>query len=360
MKASWKLAAVGLALILAGCNEEKAPQKAEIRPVRTTIVELKPIENDNSAVGEVAPRYESDLGFRVSGKLISRPVDVGDTVKKGDLLAKLEEQDFSNRLRSAKADVDSAEAVLTEAKNAEERQKQLLTNGTTTRANYDAAFKNLNAAQAQLEAAKANYQLASDQLEYTELKADFDGIVTGVGAENGQIVSAGQMVVKLARPEVKEAIFSIPEAAFVNLPKDLPEVVISLLSDTKISTTGTIREVSPVADPATRTYKAKVTLNDPPPQMRFGSSVVGHLRSRSEPVIVLPGSALFDEEGKPAVWRFDAASGTVSLVPVTVDRYETDRVILSSGLEKGDIVVTAGVNRLREGQHVRLDEGAAK
>ena len=360
MKTAWKLAAAGLALLLAGCNGEEAVKEPEIRPVRTTVVDPAPIENDNSAVGEIAPRYESDLGFRISGKLISRPVDVGATVGEGDLLARLDDQDFATKLRSARADVDSAEAVLTEARAAEERQKQLLANGTTTRATYDAAVKNLTAAQAQLEAAKAGFQSATDQLEYTELKADFAGIVTAVNAEPGQIVSAGQKVVTLARPDDKDAVFSIPESAFTEAPRELPDIVVSLLSDSKISAIGAIREVSPVADPATRTYKAKVSIKDPPEEMRFGASVVGHLKSRSEPVIVLPGSALFDKDGKPAVWRFDKASGSVSLVAVEIDRYETDRVIIAGGLDKGDIVVTAGVNRLREGQKVRLDAEAAQ
>lgn len=348
---------VALALALLGCNEQEA-REPEIRPVRTLVVDPAPIEDDRTAVGEIAPRYESDLGFRVAGKLVSRPVDVGAIVRKDDLLARLDDQDFANSLKSAKAQVDSAQAVLTEAKSTEERQRQLLANGTTTKANYDSALKNLNSAEAQLDAAKASYQIASDQLAYSELRAEFDGVVTAIGAEPGQVVATGQMIVRLARPDDKDAIFAIAETAFKDQPDKLPGITVSLLSAPQVTAEGELREVSPVADPATRTYQAKVTLKDPPPAMRFGASVVGHLKSDTAPVVLLPGSALFDQAGQPAVWRYDPATQTVSLHPVTVSRYETDRVIVSEGLEKGDIVVTAGVNRLRAQQKVRLEEGA--
>ena len=282
-------------------------------------------------------------------------------VKKGDLLARLDDQDFQNRLRSAEADITSAEAVLTEAQAAEGRLRQLLATGATTRANYDAAVKNLRSAEARLESAKAALALAKDQLRYTELVAEFDGIVTAIGAEPGQVINVGQMVVRLAAPNDKDAVFAIAEAAFRMRPaNDKPEVIVTLLSNPGLVADGVVREISPVADPATRTYQVKVTLKNPPPEMRFGSSVVGRLKATTAPVVVLPGSALFDKGGKPAVWIFQPSTGAVMLKPVVVARYETDRVVLSEGIEKGDIVVTAGVNRLREGQKVRLATGGAK
>lgn len=352
-------AVMGLALALAGCNDSgEAAKEPEIRPVRTQIVDPRPIEDDRSAVGEIAPRYESDLAFRVSGKLVSRSVDVGAVVKKDDLLARLDDADYANKLKSAQANVDSAKAALEEARTSEERQKQLLSSGTTTRARYDDALRSLNSAEAQLESAEASYQLAADQLKYTELRAEFDGVVTGVGAEPGQVVSTGQMIVRLARPDDKDAIFSVSEATLRGKPDELPEVKVSLLSYPEVTADGVLRELSPVADPKTRTYQVKVTLKDPPAEMRFGASVTGRMVIETEPVVVLPGSALFDDQGKPAVWLFDETAGAVTLKPVTVNRYETDRVVIADGLEKGDIVVTAGVNRLREGQKVRLEEGA--
>lgn len=349
-----------MALTVSACGAE-APKTGEVRPVRTVVVDPKPIDDDRQAVGEIKPRFESDLGFRVAGKLISRAVDVGVTVKKGDLLARLDDQDYQNKLRSADADVASAEAVLTEAQGSENRLRQLLSTGTTTRANYDAALKNLRSAEARLDAAKAALALARDQVAYAELKADFDGVVTAVGAEPGQVINVGQMVIRLAKPDDKDAVFAIAEAAFRGRPQDeKPEVSVTLLSNPSIVTDGVVREVSPVADQTTRTYQVKVALKSPPEQLRFGSSVIGRLKATTAPVIVLPGSALFDKGGQPAVWLFQPQTGTVILKPVVVARFETDRVVISEGLEKGQIVVTAGVNRLREGQKVRLAEGASR
>lgn len=348
---------VGCALLapLSACKED-APKAVEIRPVRTEVIDPKPIDDDRQAVGEIKPRYETDFGFRLSGKVISRAVDIGVTVKKGDLLARLDDQEYQNRLRSAEAEITSAEAILVEADAAEGRLKTLLASGTTTRANYDVAVKNQRGAQAKLESARASAATARDQLGYTELRADFDGIVTSVAAEPGQVVNAGQMVVRLAKPDEKDAVFAIAESAFRGRPEnERPEVIVSMLSNPGVSVEGVVREISPVADPATRTYQVKVTLRSPPEGMRFGSSVVGRLKTTTAPVVVLPGSALFDKGGKPAVWVYQAASTSVALKPVVVARYEADRVVISEGLAKGEVVVTAGVNRLREGQKVRLE-----
>jgi RND family efflux transporter MFP subunit len=342
---------------LAGCDEQKAPETSEVRPVRTIVVDPKGLDDSRQAIGEIRPRQESDLGFRVSGKLILRAFDVGSTVKKGELLGKLEEQDYRNKLQSAEADVNAAKAVLIEAQGAEGRQRKLLISGVTTRANHETATKNLNSAEAKLDSAEAAAAIASDQLAYTQLHADFDGIITAVGAEAGQVVNVGQMIVRLAKPEERDAVFDIAESAFETFqPDDRPEVFVALLSDPSISAEGVVREVSPVADPATRTYQVKVTLHNPPEQMRFGASVSGKIKAKSKPVVVLPGSALFDKAGNPAVWVYQTDTTTVSLKAVTVGGYETDQVIISEGLVKGDIVVTAGVNQLREGQKVRLAE----
>jgi RND family efflux transporter MFP subunit len=183
------LSGVVFALLGSGCKKAESV-KAEIRPVRTIIVDPKPIEDDRQAVGEIRPRQESDIGFRVSGKVVSRAVDIGASIKSGELLARLDEQDFQNKLRSAEADVTSAEAVLVEAAGTEDRQSQLLAKGVTTRSNYDAALKNKRSAEAKLESAKASLDLAKDQLKYTELTADFDGIVTAVGADGGEACQA--------------------------------------------------------------------------------------------------------------------------------------------------------------------------
>lgn len=350
------------ALAVAGCSEAVPHQATEVRPVRTIVVDPKPIDDDRRAVGEVRPRYESDLSFRVSGKIVARSVDIGMKVKKGDLLAQLDAQDYRNKLISAETDIVAAEAVLIEAQGSEARLRQLLATGTTTRANYDVALKNLRSAEAKLASARAAFSLARDQVIYSELRADFDGIVTAVGAEAGQVVNVGQMVVRLARPGDKDAVFSIAESVLSNRNANgaRPAVVVRLLSNPSIEAEGVVREVSPIADAATRTYQVKVTLKDAPEQMRFGVSVEGRLKAATAPVVVLPGGALFDQGGRPAVWVVNPAGSSVALRPVAIARYEADRVVVRDGLAKGDVVVTAGVNRLRENQTVRLTEGDAQ
>jgi RND family efflux transporter MFP subunit len=341
-----------LVLALAGCKQEDVP--VETRLVRSLVVGLKPIGDDRQAIGEVKPRYESDLSFRVAGKVRTRLVDVGAWVKQGDTLATLDTQDYQNRLRSAEADVSSADAALVEAQATEARQAKLLTDGWTPKANYDGALHNLRAAEAKFQAAKANLDLTRDQLNYTTLRADFDGVITAVGAEAGQNVNAGQMVVKLARPDDKDGVFNIAETALSDVNDSHPEVVVWPLSNPDLTVEGVVREISPVADPATRTYTVKVTLKNPPPQLRFGMSMGGRLKVLAALAVELPLSAVFEKNGSPAVWVFDHQSSSLTLRPITVARYEANTVVVANGLAKGDTVVTAGVNTLTVGQRVRL------
>ena len=225
-----------LLIVLAGCKPEDAP--AALRLVRTLVVDPKSIREDRHGIGEVKPRYESELSFRVAGKVLFRLVDVGASVKQGDTLATLDTQDYQNRLRSAEADVSSAEAALVEAQGAEARQAKLLKDGWTTRATYDTVLRNLRTAEAKLAAARANLDLTRDQLNYTELKADFDGVITAVGAEAGQNVNAGQMVVKLARADDRDGVFNIAETAFADVSDAHPEVIVWPLSNPNLTWTG--------------------------------------------------------------------------------------------------------------------------
>ena len=343
-----------LLVVLVGCKPEDTPDA--LRLVRALIVDAKSVREDRQAIGEVKPRYESDLSFRVAGKVLSRLIDIGASVKQGATLATLDTQDYQNRLRSAEADVNSAEAALVEAQGAEARQAKLLKDGWTTRATYDTALRNFRTAEAKLAAARANLDLTRDQLNYTELKADFDGVITAVGAEAGQNVNAGQMVVKLARPDDRDGVFNIAEAAFADVSDAHPEVIVWPLTNPSLTVEGVVREISPVADPATRTYTVKVTLKNPPPQLRFGTSVGARLKGKPALAVALPLSALFEKNGSPAVWVLDQPSSSLTLRPITVARYEANTVVIASGLIKGDIVVTAGVNTLTAGQKVQLAE----
>ena len=344
-----------LLVVLAGCKPEDIP--VESRLVRTLVVDPKPVGEDRHAIGGVKPRYESDLSFRVAGKVLSRLVDVGVWVKQGDTLATLDTQDYQNRLRSAEADVSSAEAALVNAQGTEARQAKLLKDGWTPKATYDGALQNLQAAEARLKAAKANLNLTLDQLNYTTLRADFDGVITAVGAEAGQNVNAGQMVVKLARQDDKDGVFNIAETALITeIGTTQIEILVWPLSNPELAVEGLVREISPVADPATRTYTVKVTLKNPPPQLRFGMSIGGRLKGQAALAVALPLAALFEKNGSPAVWVLDQQSNSLALRPITVARYEGNTVVVGSGLAKGDIVVTAGVNTLTVGQKVRLAE----
>lgn len=343
-----------LLVVLAGCKPEDIP--VENRLVRTLVVDPKPVGEDRRAIGEVKPRYESDLSFRVAGKVLSRLVDVGVWVKQGDTLATLDTQDYQNRLRSAEAEVSSAEAALVNAQGTEARQAKLLKDGWTPRATYDGALQNLQAAEARLKAAKASLNLTRDQLNYTTLRADFDGVITAVGAEPGQNVNAGQMVVKLARPDDKDGVFNIAETALTEIGTPQVNVLVWPLSNPRLAVEGVVREISPVADPATRTYTVKVTLKNAPPQLRFGMSIGGRLKGQAALAVALPLAALFEKNGSPAVWVVDRQSNSLALRPITVARYEANTVLVGSGLARGDVVVTAGVNTLTVGQKVRLAE----
>jgi RND family efflux transporter MFP subunit len=346
----------GSACLLAAC-QEKVQQAPEIRAVRTQVADPQPIPDDRRAIGEIRPRRESELGFLVSGKIIQRAVDVGAVVKRGDLIAKVEDADYRNKLKAAEADFAAADAAIVESRSAEERARILLAQGSTTRVIFEAAQKNLRSSEAKVESTKASLELARDQLRYTELRAEFDGVVTAIGSEVGQVVSSGKMVVKLAQPEEKDAVFAIAESVFGDGNADQrPELTISLLSHPEVAADGVVREISPIADPNTRTFQVKVTLKGPPDQMRFGASIVGRRKGLSAPGVVLPAGALFDKGGEPAVWVV-GKSGELELKPVVVARYETDRVVVSEGLARGEVVVTAGVNRLRERQKVRIAQG---
>jgi RND family efflux transporter MFP subunit len=245
---------------------------------------------------------------------------------------------------------------VTRSQAQEYRQRELLKNGHTTQVQYDQALKTFKTAQAQLDAARAKQVQASENLGYTDLRADDDGVITAVGANSGQVVSSGQMVVRLARPGEREAVFNVAEGAFKNAPKD-PSVEVDLVSNPEIKTVGKVRYVSPQADPATRTYTVRVSLPDAPPQMRLGANVIGTVTLGRMQTVTIPGSALFQKDGKPAVWL--VKDNAVQLKPIAVQRYQGDSVVVKDGLGEGDIVVTAGVQKLLPGQKVALMDASA-
>jgi membrane fusion protein, multidrug efflux system len=224
--------------------------------------------------------------------------------------------------------------------------------GHTTRARYDQSLQKLRTAESQIEAAQARLRTARDRVGYTELRADAPGSVTAKSAEPGEVVRAGQTIVQVTRKDGKDAVFDLPAQLMRSAPHD-PLVAVHLADNKEIRATGRVRELAPQADPATRTHQVKVGLIDPPADMLLGATVVGTIVLNAEPSIEVPGVALTRSDGKPAVWVVDGTSSTVSLRAVTVARYGEATVIVSGGLEDGDVVVTAGVHVLRPGQKVK-------
>jgi RND family efflux transporter MFP subunit len=348
---------IAITLSIAACGKEQ-PKKVEIRPVRVTSVQHAPSGETISLTGQIQAKDQVNLAFRIGGRLRERNVTVGDPVAPGQIVARIESQDYQNALRSAEADLASAQAVLANAQATEGRQSELLSKGFATRVQYDQAEQQLKTAQAQVESAQARLQNARDNLTYTELKSDVAGSVTAKGAEPGEVVAAGRMIVQVARQGGRDAVFNVPAQLIRQSPND-PEVTVALSDDPTIVATGHVREVAPQADAATGTFVVKVALDNPPDAMRLGATIVGQVKIQSEPVIQLPGTALTQSEGKPAVWVVDPTKKTVSLFPVTVGHYDTSSVVVSDGLKDGDLVVTAGVQALRPGQEVRLLEAVA-
>src|SRR5712691_7601933 len=348
---------IAVALPLIACSKEQ-PKKVEIRPVRVTLVQHALSGDTISLTGQIQAKDQINLAFRIGGRLQERNVTIGDPVTPGQIVARIEPQDFQNALRSAEADLASAQAVLANAQATEGRQSELLSKGFATRVQYDQAEQGLKTAQAQVESAQAKLQNARDNLAYTDLKSDVAGSVTAKGEEPGEVVAAGRMVLQVARQGGRDAVFNVPSQLIRQSPRN-PDVTITLSDDPTIVATGHVREVAPQADAATGTYVVKVGLDNPPDVMRLGATIIGHLKLQSASVIELPGTALTQSEGRPAVWVVDPEKKTVSLVPVTVGHYDTSSAVVSHGLKDGDLVVTAGVQALRPGQEVRLLEAGA-
>jgi RND family efflux transporter MFP subunit len=341
-----------IAATAAGCDKP-APPTPEPRPVRTVTVDRHAAGELVSLTGQVRAKDQASLAFRLDGRVTERLVNMGDTVTAGQILGRLDARNQENMLRTAQASLLSAEAALTQARLTFSRQQELLKGGWTPRAKFDEAQQALATAQAQVDAAQAQQRLAQDQLSYTVLVADAPGVVTAVGAEPGEVVSPGRMIVQLARQGGRDAVFDVPEQLISTGPRD-PLVDIALSNDPQVTVTGRVREVAPQADPATRTFQVKVGLINPPDTMRLGSTVIGRLRLVAAPGVELPASALMQSNGSPAVWVVDPTSLAVSLRTVKIAQYDPATVVISEGLETGEFVVTAGVQTLHPGQLVRL------
>ena len=339
---------------LAGCKPAvSAPQPADIRPVRIVVATVHTEGEPVSLTGHIRARTEESLAFRIDGKVISRRVDVGQVVKAGDLVAEVDPQPQQDALRAAQARHVAAQAVFDEASKNLERQQTLVHQGWSTRVQFDAAEKAYRAAKADVDATAAQLHAAEDQLGYTKLLADSSGAVIATGAEAGEVVRAGQMIITVAHDDGADAVFDVPSSLMRQVAPDAL-IEIALTDDLSVHTVGRVREVAPQADPVTRSYQVKVGLTDWPKAMRLGATVSGRTHMRATGGIELPATALTSLNDRPAVWLVDRASQEVSLQPVVLQRQDSSSIVVTSGLKSGDLVVTAGVHALRPAQKVRL------
>jgi RND family efflux transporter MFP subunit len=305
--------------------------------------------------GTVDARYESILGFRVLGRMIARDVNVGDNVKQGARLAALDPTPFQLALRNAEADLARADAHLHEAKSDAARQRQLFQRGVNAKAEFEAAQHEFESAEASQEAAQANVRVAQEKLGYTELQAEFDGVIAATKAEVGQVVQPGQEVVHVVRPEEREAVVDVPDDIAVNLRPGIGFIVTSE-AEPATRVKGLVREIAPQADLATRTRRVKITLVNPPLSFRLGTIVKAVAGMDAGGEIELPSSALLDRVGKTFVWVVDAATNKVSMREVKIGARETASFRVADGLAAGTRVVTAGVHSLSPGQLVKVTD----
>ena len=347
------MAVLALPVWLAACQPEAETAAPEIRAVRTVTVERRAPGAPITITGRIEALDEASLGFRISGRILENDLKLGEQVKPGQVLARLEPQNELNALRSAQAGLDAAEGQLTRARNHFERQEFLLARDVVSRATFDEAKQMFQTTQSQVDAAKAQLEVAHDLVGFTELEADAPGVLTAVGPRAGEVVQVGQMIARIARKGGRDAVFEVPAQMLRSAPAE-PEITVSLTDDPTVTAVGRIREVAPQANPQTRTFEVKVGLTDPPVAMRLGATVTGRVQMDAAPAIEIPATALTESEGQPAVWIVDPSTLTVSLRKIDMQRNDASTVAVSQGLNVGDVVVVAGVRALHPGQKVRL------
>ena len=343
---------IALALWCTACQAEvEAP--APVRPARVIVVEPATKSADVGFAGHIEPQDQASLAFRLGGRLVERPARVGVSVGDGEVVARLDPENELNELRSARAALAAAQGALGQADNQYQRQRHLLERGITTRADFEAAEQARKAAQAQVDAAQAHARTAEDGVEFTTLKADAPGVVTAVGAEPGEVVAAGRMIVQLARRDGRDAVFEVP-ADLARVAAPGVEVVVGLVSDPGVKAHGRVREIAPQADPVTRTFAIRVGLTDPPQSFRLGTAVSGTLRRSADTALAIPSTALVRRGQDIGVWAVDPSTTKVIWRTLDVISAGPATALVAKGIAAGDIVVTAGANLLHEGQSVKL------
>jgi RND family efflux transporter MFP subunit len=353
----WTAAAIfGLAVLaLSSCQRASEPVAPEIRPVRVIRIDQRAGADTITLTGTVQAQTEINQSFRIEGRLIERSVNVGDTVRPGQVIARLDPQNEETGLLSARAQLAAARAQQVEAQHTFGRMRDLVAEDAVSRASFDQSEALMHTADSAVESAQSQVTLAGNRLTYTRLVSDVAGVVTAVGAESGEVVGAGRMIVEVAKEGGRDAVFDFPAAVKESMPGE-PDITVVLTINPKVMAAGRVREIAPRADPMTGTFRVRVRLVDPPPAMRLGSTVTGRMKRDSIQGYVVPASALVRSERQPAVWIVDPKTSKVAMHTVDVKEFDPGRVVVASGLKPGDIVVTAGVQALRPDQKVRLLE----
>jgi RND family efflux transporter MFP subunit len=347
-----------LAPVLAGCNEPAVSARAAPpRPVQVQRVTFAPMNENREFAGVVRARYEPDLGFRVAGKIVARLVDVGDRVHVGDVVARLDPRDYRLQVESAEAELTAATSNLAQTTADEQRYQSLRSRGYAAVADYERKKAAKDEAEGRMERAQRSLELARNQLDYTDLKADADGVITTIMAEMNQVVALGQPVARLAHRGEMEAVVALPETRLAEARQS--EAAVRLWSGPDRRFSARLRELSPQADAATRTYTARFTILNPDDTVALGMTANVALSHPAETVVAkVPLAAILNRGAGPAVWRVDEG-GVLERRPVTVSSFNEMVALITSGLEDGDRIVTLGVQMLEAGQKVRAVMGQA-
>jgi RND family efflux transporter MFP subunit len=348
------LAAILLLPLLAACDEAEstAVREKPVVPVIAERVAFSESTVDQGFSATIEPRVVSDLSFRIQGKVTSRLANVGDRVRKGQLLAILDDADLKLQLIQAQAEEAAAANVLHQQLAEERRLAQLLKDSWVAASAYDRQKAALDEARARLERAQKAVELSTNAVSYAILTADGDGIVTRTSAEAGQVLGPGQTAVTVAREGELEASVSVPETRLKQISDG--EARVEVWADPVRSYRARLRELSPVADPATRTYAARFTILDPGPDLKFGMSAKLTITTPDRPGAAVPLAALLDQGGGPAVWLVNPQNGLLAIQPVEVASYGPSTARITGGLVDGDYVVVAGAQKLDGGLRARI------
>jgi RND family efflux transporter MFP subunit len=344
------VAAAVASMGLAACGSHHADPRSEDQLVR--IIEVQPAAaSDRGFTGVVAARVQSNLGFRVSGKVIERLVDVGQSVRAGQPLMRLDATDFEHAITVQVGNVAAANARQIQAAADAARYRDLVSSGAVSKSSQDQVQAAADSAQALLAAAQAQLKVAQDDATYSSLLADSDGVVVETLAEPGQVVAAGQVVIRLAHAGPREAAIDLPET----LRPAIASVGQAKLYNDEARFSARLRQLSDAADPATRTYEARYVLGGSGAQAPLGATVTVYLTTAGPAgVTSVPLSALDDEGREPGVWVLETGKSEVSFRPVQIARLSQETVTLSGGVTAGERIVALGGHMLHSGQHVRI------